>query len=200
MRKMRVTGVVTQGASRAGSAEYVKTFKVAYSLNGRKFEFVQVDGGFGDKIFVGNVDNNGLRTNMLDTPLEAQYVRLVPVTCHWSCTLRFELLGCELNGECGWGGGAVVQPLHSLPSQPGPRTPEGPPSPAQALSLCRPTAFRRVESERDTASVFEVFFHLFSSVPRAPGARRVRAVGQMSAPGEQGAGLAVIPRARGNAW
>lgn len=47
---MRVTGVVTQGASRAGSAEYIKTFKVAYSLNGRKFEFVEADGGFGDKV------------------------------------------------------------------------------------------------------------------------------------------------------
>lgn len=41
MRKMRVTGVVTQGASRAGYAEYIKTFKVAYSLNGIKFHFVQ---------------------------------------------------------------------------------------------------------------------------------------------------------------
>ncbi|KAM5291427.1 lactadherin isoform 1-T1 [Glossophaga mutica] len=98
MRKMRVTGVVTQGASRAGSAEYVKTFKVAYSLNGRKFEFMEAEGGFGDKIFVGNVDNNGLKTNMFDIPLEVQYVRLVPLTCHRSCTLRFELLGCELNG------------------------------------------------------------------------------------------------------
>lgn len=49
-RKMRVTGVVTQGASRAGSAEYVKTFKVAYSLDGRKFQFIEADEGFGDKV------------------------------------------------------------------------------------------------------------------------------------------------------
>lgn len=50
MRKMRVTGVVTQGASRAGSAEYLKTFKVAYSVNGRKFQFIQDAEGTGDKV------------------------------------------------------------------------------------------------------------------------------------------------------
>uniref|UniRef100_A0A8C9BJB3 Milk fat globule EGF and factor V/VIII domain containing n=1 Tax=Phocoena sinus TaxID=42100 RepID=A0A8C9BJB3_PHOSS len=98
MRKMRVTGVVTQGASRAGSAEYLKTFKVAYSTNGRKFQFIQGAGESGDKIFMGNVDNSGLKVNLFETPLEVQYVRLVPMICHRGCTLRFELLGCELNG------------------------------------------------------------------------------------------------------
>lgn len=51
---------------------------------------------------MGNMDNNSLKTNPFDLPLEVQYVRLVPLTCHRGCTLRFELLGCELNGEC-WG-------------------------------------------------------------------------------------------------
>lgn len=50
MRKMRVTGVVTQGASRSGSAEYVKSFKVAYSLNGKKFQFIQGEDDSGDKV------------------------------------------------------------------------------------------------------------------------------------------------------
>ncbi|XP_044773857.1 lactadherin isoform X2 [Neomonachus schauinslandi] len=98
MRKMRVMGVVTQGASRAGSAEYLKTFKVAYSVSGRKFQFIQSAEGTGDKIFVGNMDNSGLKVNLFDFPLEVQYVRLVPIICHRGCTLRFELLGCELNG------------------------------------------------------------------------------------------------------
>ncbi|XP_005381621.1 PREDICTED: lactadherin isoform X2 [Chinchilla lanigera] len=98
LRKMRVTGVVTQGASRAGSAEYVKTFKVAYSLDGRKFHFIQDEEGSGDKVFVGNINNRGLKVNLFSTPLETQYVRLYPVACHRGCTLRFELLGCELNG------------------------------------------------------------------------------------------------------
>lgn len=50
LRRMKVTGVVTQGASRAGRAEYVKMFKVAYSLDGKKFKFIQEDGNSGDKV------------------------------------------------------------------------------------------------------------------------------------------------------
>lgn len=100
LRRMRVTGVVTQGASRAGRAEYVKMFKVAYSLDGKKFKFIQKDGDSGDKIFMGNVDNSGLKVNMFDAPQELQYVRLMPVDCHRGCTLRLELLGCEVNAGC----------------------------------------------------------------------------------------------------
>lgn len=98
LRKMRVSGVVTQGASRAGKAEYLKTFKVAYSLDGRKFEFIQDESGTRDKEFLGNQDNNSLKINMFNPTLETQYIRLYPVSCHRGCTLRFELLGCELHG------------------------------------------------------------------------------------------------------
>ncbi|XP_007653088.2 lactadherin isoform X1 [Cricetulus griseus] len=98
LRKMRVSGVITQGASRAGRAEYLKTFKVAYSLDGLKFKFIQNASGSGDKVFWGNMDNNGLKVNMFSPSLEAQYIRLYPVSCYRACTLRFELLGCELNG------------------------------------------------------------------------------------------------------
>ncbi|XP_024905523.1 lactadherin isoform X2 [Pteropus alecto] len=113
LRKMGVTGVVTQGASRTGISEYVKTFKVAYSVNGKNFQFIQGDSG--DKVFIGNLDNNGLKTNLFDFPLEVQYVRLVPTICHRSCTLRFELLGCELNGT----------PVGWLSSTPPPNSPKG---------------------------------------------------------------------------
>lgn len=98
LRRMKVSGVVTQGASRGGRAEYVKTFKVAYSLDMKKFKFVQKDEEAGDQVFTGNVDNNGLMVNMFDEPIELQYVRLMPLDCHRGCTLRFELLGCEVNG------------------------------------------------------------------------------------------------------
>ncbi|XP_028610716.1 lactadherin isoform X2 [Grammomys surdaster] len=98
LRKMRVSGVMTQGAKRAGWAEYLKTFKVAYSLDGSKFEFIQDESGTGDKEFLGNVDNNSVKVNMFNPALEAQYIRLYPVSYHGGCTLRFELLGCELHG------------------------------------------------------------------------------------------------------
>ncbi|XP_045417689.1 lactadherin isoform X1 [Lemur catta] len=98
LRKTWVSGVVTQGASRVGTHEYVKAFKVAYSLDGHKFTLIQDTEKSADKVFVGNVDNNGLKLNLFKTPVETQYVRLFPVLCQWACTLRFELLGCELNG------------------------------------------------------------------------------------------------------
>nr|KAF6369308.1 hypothetical protein mMyoMyo1_010672 [Myotis myotis] len=100
LRKMHVTGMVTQGTSHAGRAEYVKMFKVAYSLDRKKFKFIQEDRNSGDKVFMGNVDNSSLKDNMFDFPQEVQYVRLVPVSCHRGCTLCFELLGCELNAGC----------------------------------------------------------------------------------------------------
>lgn len=49
---------------------------------------------------MGNRNNSGLKINLFDSPLEVQYVRLVPIICRRGCTLRFELLGCELDGEC----------------------------------------------------------------------------------------------------
>ncbi|XP_076980275.1 lactadherin isoform X2 [Tamandua tetradactyla] len=98
LRRMRVSGVVTQGAKHMGSAQYLKSFKVAYSTDGRNFQYIQDTDGTRDKVFVGNRNNYDLQTNLFDTPLEVQYVRLVPVSCHRSCTLRFELLGCELHG------------------------------------------------------------------------------------------------------
>ncbi|CAB1331715.1 unnamed protein product, partial [Coregonus sp. 'balchen'] len=62
-RKMRFTGIVTQGASRMGSAEFIKAFK----------------------------------TNLFDPPIISQYFRIIPVVCRKACTLRMELVGCELN-------------------------------------------------------------------------------------------------------
>lgn len=51
------------------------------------------------QVFVGNVDNDGTKSNMFDPPIVAQYIRVVPVICRKACTLRMELIGCELNGK-----------------------------------------------------------------------------------------------------
>uniref|UniRef100_H3CYG4 Milk fat globule EGF and factor V/VIII domain containing b n=1 Tax=Tetraodon nigroviridis TaxID=99883 RepID=H3CYG4_TETNG len=97
-RKMRLTGIVTQGASRIGSAEFIKAFKVASSLDGRTFTVYRTEGQSRDHVFVGNVDNDGTKTNLLDPPLIAQFIRLIPLVCRKACTLRMELVGCELSG------------------------------------------------------------------------------------------------------
>ncbi|XP_028305305.1 milk fat globule EGF and factor V/VIII domain containing b isoform X2 [Gouania willdenowi] len=97
-RKMRMTGIITQGASRIGSAEFIKAFKVASSLDGRTYTMYRQEGLGKDLVFMGNVDNDGTKTNLFDPPIIAQYVRIIPVVCRKACTLRMELVGCELNG------------------------------------------------------------------------------------------------------
>uniref|UniRef100_A0A3P9MR60 Milk fat globule-EGF factor 8 protein b n=1 Tax=Oryzias latipes TaxID=8090 RepID=A0A3P9MR60_ORYLA len=96
-RKMRLTGIVTQGASRMGSAEFIKAFKVASSLDGKTYTMYRTEGQRKDHVFVGNVDNDSTKTNLFDPPIIAQYIRIVPVVCRKACTLRMELVGCELN-------------------------------------------------------------------------------------------------------
>uniref|UniRef100_A0A1A8H516 Milk fat globule-EGF factor 8 protein n=1 Tax=Nothobranchius korthausae TaxID=1143690 RepID=A0A1A8H516_9TELE len=96
-KKMRLTGIITQGASRMGAAEFIKAFKVASSLDGFSYITYKGDGLRRDKVFVGNSDNDGTKTNMFDPPIVAQYIWIVPVVCRRACTLRMELVGCELN-------------------------------------------------------------------------------------------------------
>ncbi|XP_069551498.1 milk fat globule EGF and factor V/VIII domain containing b isoform X3 [Brachyistius frenatus] len=96
-RKMRFTGIVTQGASRMGTAEFIKAFKVASSLDGKTYTMYRREGQRRDNVFVGNVDNDGTKTTLFDPPIIAQYIRIVPVVCRKACTLRMELVGCELN-------------------------------------------------------------------------------------------------------
>lgn len=103
-KKMRLTGIITQGASRMGAAEYVKAFKVAYSFDGKTYAVLKASGQKKTKdpagppqVFVGNADNDGTKTNMFDPPIVAQHIRVIPVICRKACTLRMELIGCELN-------------------------------------------------------------------------------------------------------
>ncbi|XP_030180031.1 EGF-like repeat and discoidin I-like domain-containing protein 3 isoform X1 [Lynx canadensis] len=97
-RKMRVTGVITQGAKRIGSPEYIKSYKIAYSNDGKTWAMYKVKGTNEDMVFRGNVDNNTPYANSFTPPIKAQYVRLYPQVCRRHCTLRMELLGCELSG------------------------------------------------------------------------------------------------------
>ncbi|MBN3271089.1 EDIL3 protein, partial [Polyodon spathula] len=97
-RRMRVTGLITQGAKRIGSPEYIKSYKIAYSDDGKTWRTYKVKGTDEDMIFRGNVDNNTPSANSFTPPVEAQYVRLYPQVCRRHCTLRMEMLGCELTG------------------------------------------------------------------------------------------------------
>lgn len=47
---MRVTGLITQGAKRIGSPEYVKSYKVAYSDDGKTWRTYKVKGKDDDMV------------------------------------------------------------------------------------------------------------------------------------------------------
>lgn len=49
-KKMRLTGIITQGASRMGTAEYIKALKVASSFDGNAYTTYRVDGQRRDKV------------------------------------------------------------------------------------------------------------------------------------------------------
>ncbi|XP_061302752.1 lactadherin isoform X3 [Pezoporus flaviventris] len=97
LRKMRLSGIITQGARRVGQQEFVRAYKVAYSLDGREFTFCKDEKQDTDKVFPGNVDYGTMQTNMFNPPITAQFIRIYPVMCRRACTLRFELIGCEMN-------------------------------------------------------------------------------------------------------
>lgn len=49
-KKMRLTGIITQGASRMGTSEYIKAFKVASSFDGNLYITHRADGQRRDKV------------------------------------------------------------------------------------------------------------------------------------------------------
>ena len=49
-KKMRLSGIITQGASRMGTAEYIKAFKIATSFDGHTYSILRVDGMRHDKV------------------------------------------------------------------------------------------------------------------------------------------------------
>uniref|UniRef100_A0ACB8E661 Uncharacterized protein n=1 Tax=Sphaerodactylus townsendi TaxID=933632 RepID=A0ACB8E661_9SAUR len=94
---MRISGISTQGASRVGRQQYVRAYKIAYSLDGREFLYFKDERQDLEKVFEGNVNNDVSVTNLFNPPITAHYIRVYPVVCRRACTLRFELIGCEMN-------------------------------------------------------------------------------------------------------
>ncbi|XP_077970679.1 uncharacterized protein LOC144425162 [Styela clava] len=92
-----VHGITTQGRPR-DYAQWVKTYKVAYSDDGDNWSFVKESGNANDLIFKGNVDMNTKVTNRLPTPIKTKYIRIYPWSYNGGVTMRAEILGCAADG------------------------------------------------------------------------------------------------------
>ncbi|XP_062435056.1 neuropilin-2 isoform X2 [Rhea pennata] len=96
-----VRGVIIQGA-RGGdsvtateSRSFVKKFKVAYSMNGKDWDFIQDPKTMQAKVFEGNIHYDIPEARRFE-PVPAQYVRVHPE--RWSPAgigMRLEVLGCD---------------------------------------------------------------------------------------------------------
>ncbi|MBT3310692.1 MAG: discoidin domain-containing protein [Desulfobacterales bacterium] len=74
-----------------GYNQYVKSYKLAYSLDGSVWKFVKANGA--DKIFSGNTDTTTAVSNDLKKPVKARYLRFHPVTWNSHITMRVEAYG-----------------------------------------------------------------------------------------------------------
>ncbi|KAL3841715.1 hypothetical protein ACJMK2_019821 [Sinanodonta woodiana] len=106
-----VTAVTTKGRDPKTYTQFVKSYKVLYSVDGVSFITVMDHNGK-DMIFIGNTQNetNSTVTNELPCPIQARYIRINPQDWHQHISLRFDVIGttihsadCDFeNGTCGW--------------------------------------------------------------------------------------------------
>uniref|UniRef100_A0A4W3GVG4 F5/8 type C domain-containing protein n=1 Tax=Callorhinchus milii TaxID=7868 RepID=A0A4W3GVG4_CALMI len=93
LRRKKITGIITQGASRLGWSMFVKEYTISHSDDGITWTVIQDKQS--TKVFRGNVDNNSQASNTIEPPIFAQYLRIYPQNWHRNIALRVEILGCE---------------------------------------------------------------------------------------------------------
>ena len=80
---------VSQVETRGSSNEWVESYMLAYSVNGKDFLFITDHDG-SRKVFEGNTDSSHSVSNSFG-PYPARYVRLYPFTFHDRPTLKWNI-------------------------------------------------------------------------------------------------------------
>ena len=89
-RTRKITAVATQGRFRY--YEHVKTFKLSYSRDGRRWRFCVENGRA--KEFKGNCDHVTPVLNILDKAIHARFVQFHPIRYYEGICMRVEIYGC----------------------------------------------------------------------------------------------------------
>ncbi|XP_047200502.1 macrophage mannose receptor 1 [Hippoglossus stenolepis] len=84
----KVTGIVIQGCPH--NEHWLTKFKIQHSMDGATWTDYTGDGRF----LPGSTDRNTPDTQLLGSPLAAQYVRILPLDFSGQAGLRFDVLGC----------------------------------------------------------------------------------------------------------
>ncbi|XP_030841953.1 uncharacterized protein LOC115924199 [Strongylocentrotus purpuratus] len=87
-----VTGVITQGRNSSTFRQWVTSYQISYSIDGKDWTLVKNCEG-GPKIFPGNSDRDSLVENGISPPVTARFIRLQPVTWYIHISMRWELIG-----------------------------------------------------------------------------------------------------------
>ncbi|KAL5015841.1 hypothetical protein ScPMuIL_005430 [Solemya velum] len=97
----QIVGVVTKGrhgVSASGTRQWVETFKINYSNDGQTWESVK-DAGANDLVFYGNTDQDTPVKNILPEPITARILRIKPITWNRAISMRFDVIGCDVDPE-----------------------------------------------------------------------------------------------------
>ncbi|XP_076844555.1 coagulation factor VIII [Brachyhypopomus gauderio] len=98
LRPMLVHGIHTQGAKTWGLSEaFTVIFTLSYSLDKETWRTYRGISSESAYKFNGNMDGYRVKENLLAPPIIGRYIRIHPLTYGGRPTLRFELLGCDLN-------------------------------------------------------------------------------------------------------
>ncbi|XP_078357479.1 uncharacterized protein LOC144642389 [Oculina patagonica] len=95
---IRVTHVASQGRNAAN--QWVTKYKLQYSNDGVTFQDYKEQGQSARKEFAANSDRDTVVYHKLYPPLEARYVRFLPLTWHGHISMRVELYGCPAVDPC----------------------------------------------------------------------------------------------------
>ncbi|XP_041458818.1 neurexin-4-like isoform X2 [Lytechinus variegatus] len=93
--RARVVAVATQG--RYNSNEFVKSFKLACSNDGEKWNFVLENQA--EKTFQANTNNDDVIKISLPEPVEGRYIRFLPTSYNNMISMRVELFGCLMDAQ-----------------------------------------------------------------------------------------------------
>lgn len=97
-RPVVISQVATQGAKQMFYSQYVVKYLISYSNDRRKWIFYKGDSEGFRKVFTGNQEAYGTKTNIFFPPVIGRFIRLHPIEWYRMATVRMEYFGCELDG------------------------------------------------------------------------------------------------------
>ncbi|XP_072017641.1 retinoschisin-like [Amphiura filiformis] len=92
---MLVSGVMIQG--RDVYDEWVTKFTVQYNTYGVDWKYIQTLNNPEDVVFDGNTDRDTVVTRLFPSIVRATVIRIQPMDWHAHISMRFDLIGCEVD-------------------------------------------------------------------------------------------------------